>query len=458
MAIGVSQFQVPSFEQSNPFLTGLGHGQALFQQFMQNQYLRPLLQQELQKAQLANQIQAIQAQYAGPQAEAELGYKKAQTGLVGAQTGAIPSEIKLREAQMKEALTRAGLTSAQAELLKKEMPYQIAAARGQVFRDPMLARLYELQQARQTGAISPELLSQAGLGQPQVPPGAPNNEAVPLQGAPPIANQLNAPQAFTGDALRNFAAFGGPMNPVEMQGLKAGAAETARTGVTEWNKDLDQATQNAAAANDLKNFSNEFWENYKKSTFTGALAKIPGTGFLGPEALTDQAVANLQSAQAKLMGSRYVTQYDIRLAGQTKPSRALPHEAADISHKYIQHRAEQFSEEPRFKLSARTKGVDAQTADTLWRMYLDQRPAFDWQTGKAIETDWRDYLSDKAINSARTGQFYLPNIDNPEKIKPRDVKYMSTTEINAIPDEVFAKMPKETKMMIHQRLREQAVQ
>jgi len=458
MAIGVSQFQVPSFEQSNPFLTGLGHGQALFQQFMQNQYLRPLLQQELQKAQLANQIQAIQAQYAGPQAEAELGYKKAQTGYVGAQTGAIPSEIKLREAQMKEALTRAGLTSAQAEQVRKEMPYHIAAAKMSVFKDPTLNRLAELNYARQ-GGIPQNILAEGGFGAPsaQVPPGAPS-QAVPVPGAPSNVNPLTSPQAFTGDAIRNFAAFGSPINPLEMEGLKAGISQTAKSNVTEWNKGLEEAKSAGDLGYNLMNGAKGFLENYDKAKYKGKqFGKLPSSGLfaVGGEAeeQTDAFSKILQSAEAKMLGGAKLTNYELQFTGGTKPQREMTEEGAHKLGNFYLEKGKRLREYDPFLVAAQQKGITRPQADALWSMFNNQKPSFDFEAGKAtnFHKDWREYLSDEAINAIKSGGYYIPKMDTPEKITLKDIKYLMPDDIDSVPKAVFDRMPADVKKELYNR-------
>jgi hypothetical protein len=86
-------FQPESFQQANPVLAGMGMGNDLiaqqlknYAQGVQNQYLSPMLQQQLEKLALNNQILQPQAQYAPDITLADLQNKIAQTGLMGSET------------------------------------------------------------------------------------------------------------------------------------------------------------------------------------------------------------------------------------------------------------------------------------------------------------------------------------------------------------------------------------
>jgi hypothetical protein len=95
MPVQPMYFQPLSFQQANPILSGMQAASQIYGNDMQAQG-RNLLNQQL----------AAQLPYAGQLAQADLAYKQAQTpfiqaqtGLVGEQTKAIPSEIQERLAQ-----------------------------------------------------------------------------------------------------------------------------------------------------------------------------------------------------------------------------------------------------------------------------------------------------------------------------------------------------------------------
>ena len=94
MAIPVMNFQPESFQQANPFLTGMQAGQGIAAQGIQNAYLAPELASQLQARQLQNQMLQAQVPYAAPQAAAALGLAQARIPQTEAQTGLLQAQTQ----------------------------------------------------------------------------------------------------------------------------------------------------------------------------------------------------------------------------------------------------------------------------------------------------------------------------------------------------------------------------
>lgn len=156
------------------------------QQFGQQSMLFP---GELQKQQLANQIAQIQAKYAEPTAQQSL-LKSQQENIWNpkiwqseisqrqAQTGAIPSEILLRQAQTKEAEALAGLHGTNAQqaaltqqyirkILSQSQPGTVPTAQGGTSIggiQPPSAQVQGSQNLQQTGTQPQGVQASPGIG------------------------------------------------------------------------------------------------------------------------------------------------------------------------------------------------------------------------------------------------------------------------------------------------------
>lgn len=333
--IPVDYFQPESFQQANPLLAGIQAGQGIYstgqniyRQGIQNQYLPQTLQQQLQQLQLKNAQLGIQNQYMPGQLQANIGLTQAETGTQRAMPG-------YYGALANEANARGGLFGAQSNLLQQQTPYLVAGSQGDILKDPIQQRLFELQKAQQMGLISPQLLQQSGLlpatqtgtqAQTSPTPGVPintptmsiapsnspifgpNNPAPAISGMPsniPLgrtnaqnqAQQLsgatippaqipgtpNANMPFTGaNSFQNYALFGSPLSPYQMMQLQATgeAMKTqATTGVTQYNAAQDEAAKAADLGTQLSQLTTQFQKAYKDSSLTGGvLGKSPTTG------------------------------------------------------------------------------------------------------------------------------------------------------------------------------------
>lgn len=93
MALQVVDFPHLTFDENNPFLTGLQKTTSIAGQLLQNQnlntanqYQASTLQQQLQAMQLQNAYNQVRNQYAEPMTQADLAYKQAQTPYLTAET------------------------------------------------------------------------------------------------------------------------------------------------------------------------------------------------------------------------------------------------------------------------------------------------------------------------------------------------------------------------------------
>ncbi len=131
MPIFPSYFQPPTFQESNPFLSGMQAGAGIGSEFdrqalmmqqarqaqIQNQYLPQTMQQQLLSSQLANQKAQNVLPYAAPQAAAELQVTQAQPNLLNAQAmnqraqaSMAPSEIEKNRATASDSYADAAKT------------------------------------------------------------------------------------------------------------------------------------------------------------------------------------------------------------------------------------------------------------------------------------------------------------------------------------------------------------
>jgi hypothetical protein len=74
-------------------------------------------------------------------------------------------------------------------------------------------------------------------------------------------------------------------------------------------------------------------------------------------------------------------------------------------------RSRQMQELPQFLSAAQNQGIDIHTAQSLWNMYRQQRPVYDFGAGKPntqFDGSWKDYLNPQAAQAVQTGKPYLP--------------------------------------------------
>lgn len=445
MALPVAYFQPESFQQANPLLAGLqagenlySTGQNIYAQGVRNQYLPQTLQQQLQQMQLANAANQIKNQYLAPQLQANIGLTQAQTGAERALPG-------YYGAMANEANARGGLFGAQANLLNQQTPYLVAAAQGDVLKDPIQQRLFELQKAQQMGLISPALLQRAGLLPPAAQPNqtaAGTNSNIPV-GTNNLQNQAqllgngagtqlpgspNLP--FTGnDSFQNYALFGSPLSPLTMMKLQAygkGLDTQATTGVTQYNSAQDDAAKAADLGTQISQLTTQFQNAYKDSSFKGGvLGKTPTTGIeslparawmglegknLSAEQAADNASQQMAALVAKMVAGGRVTNYEMQYINSLKPNRTMDPQTAQMASDFLQQKSIRMKEEQDFLNAARNQGIPVQMANSLWQQYNNQRPVYDFANHKPntqFQNSWKPFLSPQAVSAVQTGQNYV---------------------------------------------------
>ena len=431
MALPVIPISAETPAQANPFATGIGLMNKAIQGQIGNAYLPATLAANLMKQQLMNQITQSQAALSPEMAQAQLAQAQAQAPYTQAQTAGIyQGQIPFQQAM-------GGMYEAEANKTNTLLPYNVQQQQGQVFTDPILARLYQLNMANKTGAVPPSYLGGAGLpssqNQPTMPmPNMNNiinrgaqgaNNILPSQLLPPnpYATPATAPKAFSGAPFQNWALFGSPYNPIQLKGAVAQSEATGKTSVDQWNDAMNEAQTDANLGNQLSYNAQQFQEGYKNSYYKGpTLGNLPTHGWetagmpgnLTSEQQTDNASQNMAAAVAKLtMGGR-VTNYEMQFVQSLKPGRFMTPEAAKMTSDFLIQRAQQMQQLPQFLNAAQNQGIDLRTAQNLWNMYRQQRPVYNFQENQPytqFNGSWRDYLNDpNAIQAAQTGNPYVP--------------------------------------------------
>lgn len=433
MAIGLEQFTPETFAQANPFLTGFDAAQNSYQNAIRSQYAQPMAQQALMKAQYGNQILSPLAQNAPALVHQELLNAIANVANTKAHTAQIyQGQIPLNQAQAYQArgagasqFATAGLTNEQANILGQQAPYMVQGAQENLFKDPILARMYQMGLAQKTGAINPSLLGQLGMqnspqGAASAPVGNLPNGNTPV--SPLMPNAANggvspqvasAPKMFGGSPMQNWAIFGSPLNPLQMMQLKAlgqGMNTNATSSVTNYNDALGKAASEGSLATQLSNLVSQFKNNYAQTSETGAgLGRLPAVSSAAQ--LTDNASNNLAALYAKQITGGRVTNYEAQYVNSLKPTRSMNSQAAQTSSDFWQQKALRMQEEQPFLNTAKANGVDLQTAQTLWNQYNNQRPVYNFQQHQPntqFQKTWSAYLTPQAVYAAQNGLNFVP--------------------------------------------------
>lgn len=164
MAIPVQQFPILSSEQANPLGVGLAAGGNLFQQFIQNHFLKNNEQENLHKQQLANALSQIQLQFAPQKMQTSLAYQSAQIPYLQAQTEKTkqatllaPLDALIKAQQAAQVGSRFGGAYQMARALQAMAPAarQIWIAQNQ---DQYNQMLVDLGNQTNNNFITPELL------------------------------------------------------------------------------------------------------------------------------------------------------------------------------------------------------------------------------------------------------------------------------------------------------------
>lgn len=404
------------FPMQNPFVSGMQTGAQTAGQMINNQYAPGLLQQQLQQAYLNNQLLAAKAQYAQPSALAALQQAQQLPGLTAAQAS--------------QARGAGALSSANAQTVNQERPYQVLQQQGAVLSSPPINRLWQIQQAQRMGVP----LWQLGIGNP--PPGV-------TSGNPQQPNQAQSPGAYNAinpagllanggnvpaNSAENMILYGTPYNPFQYKQQEAQSAAQGSTSVQQWNDSLTEARQEAAQANDMNMNLHQFSQGYDNSRYKGGvLGTVPTSGWesslargvntltgksdMAPEQEADKAGAALTGEMTKLLNLGRFTNLEMQTVNKSNVSRQLDAPSEQQIVNLLQQKAVRMQEKLPFMIKARQLGLDPQTSENQWNSYIQNRPVYDYQNNKPntqyINTG-SDYLTPQAVQAGRTGQPYNP--------------------------------------------------
>jgi hypothetical protein len=454
MAIGV--ISQPQIQQGSSFVKGARLFQAMLGQILENQFAQTRnkfapesMQAQLDATKLANEISKTNLSYLPREKESSLALQGAQRGLYGSESN---------------------YYGAQADQIKKLLPLLLQQEQGKVFRDPILSRLYEVDQAQKTGAIPQNLLSQIGVGQPaqqtqmpsppetqqlQIPfragaqpgveqlassMGTPQQRQLPFQPGNQVT-PLTAPNMFGGDSFQNYALFGTPINPLQQQQIEAvgkGLQEQQKQGVTNYNTALKEASLNAEQAASVTDYVNQFDTAYDKSRNKGTGLYSggwqPSSGFwasafspvanLSEDQTADRSANNIQRYVQAKEARGDISQQELEFYKSLKVSRNMDPEAKEEAVAAIRASSARDMEKIDFLNSAANLGVDFQTAQNAWNLYNKQNRPFDFTKRKPLPENlgqerWSQYLSPQAIETIRSGKPYMPK-DVAKKINAKE--------------------------------------
>lgn len=473
--IGVLNVSPLSFDQNNPFLTGLGKGQDIASNFQNQQLLR----QQILDAQYKNQQNAAQSQYYQPTAYADLLQAQAKPGLTRAQTNqanAVAQQQGTQAALGQAKLPYVGQEEL-ADLKQKQIANQIAAgtapsaikkAAVDVYpsdsvagranqlkiasMDPQIANMLRasgvnipayadnrVQNASpmgtpfNTGAQMAQQATQQAQQLPMTPQQVGNinqrlntDPRIASAGAP---NQLPVPSGFNPmspklgggtDPLQNILSGGNLYSPQAQAQMKATGETEGKNYANNWNDTINNAAKAAQEAKDAQYSIDQFKSNYDKTWAKGILGKVPyvAADAAGQEA--DKAVATLQQKIAGMNNTGHITNYEEQRALVSIPSRETKQEAVNDITKFMTAKTNQISESQKFFNLAKQRGLDPQQSQSLWQSYMEQRPIYDFENHMSpkYNDDWHTYLKPEAINSIMsTGNYVnIPKFNSPEQL------------------------------------------
>lgn len=366
-----------------------------------NSFARPYMNmQNIRASQLA-------MPYIAPKAQADIN--------VAQQTASRLSQITPAEVANYKA--SAGLHNAQANLITKKTPADIATAEANEYDHPFVKFMNQLKQfsnqikAEKTGI--PE--GATGYKGPPVSPGQ-----VP-QYAPYNASDKSevnlGPDKSIGDVgqyVDHILSLPPEQQLKLYQDLNSGqnASNAQATNLQDAQQNLltgnSQANQLLTTQKDLVN---KFDDAYDRSKFKGAIAgRSPG--LFGPEQEVDQAAnalaLSLGSPNNMIGGaSGQLTDDKLHAIGLSKPSRSLNKESKENIVNYLKSNIDRGLEKQSFISKAISKGLDANQSQELYNDYNMQRPTYDTKNhriNKNFLGDSDKFFSDEAINDIKNNR------------------------------------------------------
>ena len=387
MAIDFPQFNRISFDEANPYITGLGKGQDLAQKFM-------MFPQDLQSKMLANQIAKVQAQYAKPMAEqglikqqqenkynpqrwqSQMDLQHAQTGRIGKETDWYDQEAKARIG-LQQAETQGKTVDAEMNKLKLDYLRQLSAPMGE---------------------------GQGGR--------TPSNTVYGIE-TPKLTHEDIANKMFLGTDT---------FSP-RMQNAK----QQQQDQYGQYQKETASAIQEANSAQKAKQVLSMFNNAMNHAYYKGpTLGNMPSSGWktafvkgdLKNEQIADNAIANLlPGAITELREAMKTGQFsvaDLNASSQMKVSRTMSDAARANQTAWLNGVYSRFDEKAKFYTSMGNpqSGAKKIDADMLWEQYQQQFPLIN-EKGNEYQGqnigNWPLFTTPKAIASVQQTGSYKPS-------------------------------------------------
>lgn len=399
MPIQFPDFNRISFDEANPYLTGVGKGQDMMQKFLQ-------FPQELQKQILANQIASVNAKYAEPMAKGNL----TKLNLENEWTPKLnQSTIGLQGAQ-------AGQAGAQAKYLGSETSGKNIENEQSALILNMLKKSIGEQQASRNGAQSSPSMS-GQVGQPQQQGIQSSNQT-----QQPFNNSIYGIETppVTPDDIINKKVFGIDTYTPK----KTNAQQQQQSQFKSYQDALVQSIKDANSANSMNQAISVFNNAMDNSTAKGSrwgnlpssgLWKLPGD--FSQEQIADRAALQMVPAAIETlkdsMGSSRFSNLDMQMATKMKFDRTMDDDTRKTQTNWINGVNERMKENSKFlsTLANPQSGAKKTDADLLWAAYQQDFPLIssDGRTFKGSNLgNWPLYTTPRAIASIKATGSYTP--------------------------------------------------
>lgn len=475
--------QILNPEQANPYGYGMLQGANTANTIaqtqntnIQNQWLGQQLRQNILATQLQNEANQAKLPYVGPGAAADVAKTQSEVPLNYANAAYANAEAKNMPSVTALNYSLSNYHNIDAAKLAQMTPYQVAAARAQIYNDPVVAKLYQLQQLQQQqgGNQDPisSILSPQGDGattgnpnqiygvqnasntgipfatgeqqaarvnqMPRMPinnAGVQNNVAqagIPNTtigtSAPTIPS--NAPSATqtmgaptTQQLVSNQLNYGTNQDPNVQSAIQAKNAQNVQA----WGELKKNINNQAKAANSQTANINQIENAYKSSNFTGPI--------LGdvPVQLTDSARQELQKGialiqQGVVTGNPTGDMTDkerINIANTLPQANYHSQAFFDISD-FLKSKLNQVRDLQGISTVAYGQNIDPTATQAVMQQYMDQRPVYDFgsHTPLKYKDTYQSFIKDPNVwQSAATG---IPYVKVPDfGAKPNTPQYQA---------------------------------
>lgn len=405
MPIQPMGFDKISFQDANPFLSGLNFAQS----YSQSAQMFP---EELRKAQLANALAAIQNKYAAPRAAMELSRMQAEIPHINAQTGLLNKDLQWYDPKVQSEIAS---RQAQAGLANSEASKNRFMVNNPAYINPQAAILARVLASQGMNGG----LGSGGTNNMPVHESAFKHEAINSPNSPedkysPYGIKPPSTGIQTGNPiLDNLYAktFGlGPTGEAQINAY----SKQLETAAKDVNDMQGKANEEAANATDTKRTLEQFNNAYDKlnTLERGTVAgRLPATS--ANAQLADQASAKLVTEILKQWQQGHITNTDIQLGQLTKPGRYMDKEAKEAATTFLGQVLDRNKEHQQFVNTAAQMQLNPHTVEGLWQLYNSQRPVYDWGSNtvnKSYLNSSKDYLTPQAIQSyMKQGNYTPPN-------------------------------------------------